>query len=123
MTLPRLELEHCRARQGRLLEVMSNLGVEAVILRRNAHVLWLCGHRFGDHFDSLAVMDKEGRVTLIAPHRKPDHAAADKIVTYPAKWLSTMRNDQPQAAAECLLSTVPEPVSYTHLTLPTIYSV
>ena len=108
MTLPRLELEHCRARQGRLLEVMSNLGVEAVILRRNAHVLWLCGHRFGDHFDSLAVMDKEGRVTLIAPHRKPDRAAADKIVTYPAKWLSTMRNDQSQAAAECLLSTVPE---------------
>ena len=105
---PKLEISQCRARQERLLDVMSTLELDAVVLRRKAHIQWLCGPRFGDHFDALAAINSEGKVTLVAPHKEPDEAAADTVLAYPAKWLSTMRNDQAMAASEALLSACPE---------------
>lgn len=112
MTFPGLEINSCRERQKRLLQVMETLELDAVVLRRKAHIQWLCGPRFGDHFDALAAIDASGHVTLIAPHKKPDEAAADTVLAYPAKWLSTMRNDQASAAAESLLAACPD---LTHL--------
>lgn len=94
-------VQECRARQRRLLEVMHARDIDLAIVCRLEHVQWLVGPRFWSMFEPAAALDAAGRVTLVAPV-KPPQAAADDTVIYASKWLSTLRNDQRQASSEAL---------------------
>lgn len=98
-----IDLAGCRARQRRLLEVMHRQGVDLAIVTRIEHVQWLAGPRYGWVFEPAAALSADGRLTLAAPNKPPDAAAADEVVTYDAQWLSTLRNDQRQASSAALL--------------------
>lgn len=95
-------VKHCRARQQRLLDVMERLECELVIVAHREHVQWLTGPYFGPLVTPLAALDSTGLCTLVAPNEPPPGAAVDRVVTYQAQWMSTLRNDQRQAAAEAL---------------------
>jgi len=65
-------------------------------------VQYLAGPRFWWAFQPAAALNADGKLTLVAPNKEPDVAAADNVVTYQAQKHSTLRNDQRQASSEVL---------------------
>jgi Xaa-Pro dipeptidase len=102
-----IDLAACRLRQQRLLAVMQCMNLDLVIVNQIEHVQYLAGPRFRWVFTPAAALDREGRLTLVAPGAAPDVAAADRIVTYESQKHSTLRNDQRQAATAVLLAELP----------------
>lgn len=107
----KVDHECCRRRRSRLLETMDARGVELAILQQPEHVQWLTGVRFPWLFKTGVALAASGRLTLVAPLEPPAQPSADEIVRYDAKWHSTLRNDQRQAADEALLNAVGRPPS------------
>ena len=101
-----IQIEACRGRQQRLLAEMRRLSIDLAIITRTEHVQWLAGPRFGWVFEPAAALTIDGKLTLVAPNKAPDVAAADEVVTYEAQWHSTLRNDQREASSIELLKTL-----------------
>lgn len=97
-----INVECCRARQRRLLAEMRSREIDLVVVQKTEHVQWLTGPRFAWLFDAAAALSSDGHCTLVAPHQEPI-VAADDVVTFEAKWHSTLRNDQRQACSEVLV--------------------
>lgn len=95
------DISACRARQARLIRYMQASAIDLVVVTRLENVQWLAGPRFRWFFSACAALTVDGHLTLIAPD-KPEDAAADDIVVYESKRLSTLRNDQAAAAASAL---------------------
>lgn len=101
-----VDVAACRRRQQRLTDQMQQAGVTQVLLSRSESLQWLTGAYVGPLFHPTASMDLEGHVTLVLPSRKAEIAcAADKVLCYEEKWLSTMRDacDQRAASLQVLL--------------------
>lgn len=99
---PLLDLDACRVRQGRLLGHMQRAALDAVVVVAAEHVQYLTGHRWDHRFAPLAAILADGRTLLVCPDKPVERAAVDEVRTYEAKWRSTLRNDQRQAAARVL---------------------
>lgn len=97
-----IQLPACRGRQQRVLEVMQRRQLDLAIVTQIEHVQYLAGPRFGWTFQPAAALNAAGKLTLVAPNKAPDVAAADQVVTYQAQKHSTLRNDQRQASTEVL---------------------
>ena len=101
--MPNLDPQLCRGRQQRLLEVMHERDIELAIVTQHAHVQWLTGAYCPWTFQPTALLAADGRLTLLSPVKPALTAtAADQVITFEAKWHSTMRNDQRAASAEAL---------------------
>jgi Xaa-Pro dipeptidase len=98
-----IDLDACRGRQQRLLEVMRDKNVELAVITQTEHVQYLTGARFKWTFAPAAALSIEGKLTLVAPRKEPEQAAADDVLTYESNWHSTMRNDQRHASSEVLI--------------------
>lgn len=94
MTDFEIDVAACRTRQQRVIERMEQLDLDLVIVTQAEHVQYLAGPRFRWIFQPVAALSRAGRLTLVAPQRPPQVAAADEILTYEAQWHSTLRNDQ-----------------------------
>lgn len=103
-----IAVEACRQRQARLLNATKELQLDLIIVTQSEHVQWLTGPRFGWAFQPTAALTANGQVTLIAPQKPPEIAAADEVRTYEAKWHSTMRNDQRAESSKVLLEALSE---------------
>ncbi len=97
-----INIEHCRARQHRLLEHMRRENIDLAIVQKPEHVQWLMGPRFPWLLDAAALLAIDGRAALIAPQEEPV-TAADDVALYDARRCSTLRNDQRQACSEALV--------------------
>lgn len=97
------DASYCRGRQQRLRAEMQRLKLDAAIVTQIEHVQWLTGARFPWVMQPAAVLQADGRVTLVAPKKPVLEAAADEVLSYEAQWHSTLRNDQRQASSEVLL--------------------
>lgn len=97
-----INVECCRRRQQRLLSEMRRLKLDAVIVQKTEHVQWLAGPRFAWLVEAAALLTAEGHCTLVAPEAV-EVAAADNLVTYPARRMGTLRNDQRQACSEAVV--------------------
>lgn len=104
-----INIELCRKRQARLLEVLQGKGLSGAIVTQNAHVQWLSGVYFPPVFQSAAYLDINGELTLASPHKVPEVSAADKVDRYDAKYHSTMRNDQNLACLTKLAEMIGKP--------------
>ncbi len=98
--LPELSITHCRDRQQRLRETLTTLKSDRAILVTAENVQWLTGFRPHPLMRAVAVLEVDGDCTLIAPGSEPDHHAADTVRTFQAQWLSTLRQEQLQAATQ-----------------------
>ena len=98
-----IDVAACRGRQKRLLDVMRAANIELAIVTQIEHVQYFAGPRFAWTFQPAAAQTIDGRLTLVAPNKPPEVAAADEILTYEAQWVSTLRNDQRHASSEVLL--------------------
>lgn len=97
-----IDLAACRGRQARLIKQMQESDIDVVIVRRPEHVQWLSGARFAWVFQSAAALTADGQLTLVAPVVPGEEVAADEILTFEAKWHSTLRNDQAEACNQIL---------------------
>ena len=80
---------------------MERLGLDLVILTQNPHVQYFVGPRFDWKFSPAAAIGADGHVTLVAPAKPAEVAAAD-VRTYEAQSFSTLRNDQRQKSTAVL---------------------
>ncbi|HET6882327.1 MAG TPA: Xaa-Pro peptidase family protein [Pirellulales bacterium] len=96
-----IDMECCRTRQRRLLEVIDEKKLDLVIVQTTEHVQWLTGPRFPWLVQAAAVLTADGRSTLVAPQEVPA-TAADEVVTFEARRLGTLRNDQREACSAAL---------------------
>ena len=96
----------CRGRQQRLLDLMHREEIDGVIVTQAAHVQWLTGAYVPWLFQSIAVLSADGKLTVAGPVKPKISGAFDEYVPYEAKWHSTLRNDQRQAATSALLGAV-----------------
>jgi Xaa-Pro dipeptidase len=96
-----IDVECCRRRQRRLLDEMQNKKLDLVVVQTTEHVQWLTGPRFPWLVQAAAVLASDGRSTLVTPQSEPV-AAADDVVTYDARRLGTLRNDQREACSAAL---------------------
>jgi Xaa-Pro aminopeptidase len=98
-----VDVEACRGRQRRLLDAIEPLNVDLTILSRRESVQWLTGAHVRPPFEPLAAMTSAGKVTLVMPDRQVDDLnAADEVLAYEGKWLSTMRDEQRAASSAVL---------------------
>ena len=95
-----------RGRQQRLLAEMQKQRLDLVIVQSIEHVQYLTGARFGWVFSPAAALRSDGHLTLVAPRKALQDAAADEILPYEAQWHSTLRNDQRAASSEVLLKSL-----------------
>jgi len=103
-----VDVDACRGRQRRLIEVLNRVDAEMAILTGPEMIQWATGVRFGPFFTPVAAIGSDGHVTLVVPERRvPEPVAADDVRTYQAQWHSTMRNDQRAASAQVLLDALP----------------
>ena len=81
MSIYDIDINACRGRQQRLIEVMRRLDVELAIVTQIQHVQYLAGPRFGPVFQPAAALSVDGKLTLDAPNKPPEVAAADEVLT------------------------------------------
>ena len=101
-----IDISACRGRQQRLLAEMRQSDLDAIIVTMPENVQWLVGPRFPWVFQSAVALFSDGESTLVAPQNEPEVVAADSVLTYEAKWHSTLRNDQSQECHKTLWDAV-----------------
>jgi Xaa-Pro aminopeptidase len=99
---PLLDLAACRGRQIRLLAGMAAASIDAVVVVTPEHVEYLTGHRWDSRFAPVAAVLASGEAVLVCPDKPVERAAVDDVRTYEAKWRSTLRSEQREAAAAVL---------------------
>jgi Xaa-Pro dipeptidase len=99
---PLLDPAACRGRQARLLEAVADRQLDLIVVVLPEHVEYLTGHRWDHRFSPLAALAGSGHCLLVCPDKPASDPAADDLRTYEAKWRSTLRNDQREAAAAIL---------------------
>lgn len=100
-----IDTNACRRRQQRLLEVMRQKQIDAVIVSTRELVQYLFGPRFAWLFEAFGVVLSDGRSILIGPEsRIPDTHGADEVLPFPARFHSTVRNDQREVACQVLMN-------------------
>lgn len=99
--LPQLDLNLCRERQQRLLEVVESAKADAAVLVLPEHVQYFTGFRPHHLMFAAIRVDRDGCL-LIAPNTEPDRHAADRVQTFEAQWNATLRQDQACAVSAVL---------------------
>ncbi len=99
---PLLDLADCRRRQARLIKIMAAQRLDLVVAVMPEHVEYMSGHRWDHRFAPLVALAADGTCVLVCPDKAPAEAAAHDVRVYDAKWRSTLRNDQREAAAAIL---------------------
>lgn len=108
-----LNLDTCRQRQRALATLLSNEGMDQIVLVRPENVQYLTGFRPHRLMSAAVTLTQAGHCLLIAPNDIPEHAAVDDIVTYSCQKHSTLRQDQVNAMMEKLFEvTGPWPSSF-----------
>jgi Xaa-Pro aminopeptidase len=99
-----LDPTQSRKRQQRLTDALRDRGVDAVVVGLPHHVYYLCAHL--PHWLHYAgfVLLKNGRSWLTAANKRVENGAIDEPQFYEARWLATLRQEQPQVIAEQIVS-------------------
>ena len=108
--LPQLDLDLCRQRQQRLLDVLEAAKADRAILTRPEQVQYFTGFRPHHLMTAAVCVDADGCL-LVAPNEEPTRHAAKRVATFEAQWLCTLRQDQERALAKSLKDALAKPAS------------
>ena len=99
-----LEAKFSRARQKRLLDAMAEGKLDAVVVGDPKHVYYFS--TFRPHWLHFAgfVLFSDGRAWLTTANKRSPDAAVEDAVSYEANWMSTLRQEQPRAVAEQIVT-------------------
>ncbi|MDA0660175.1 MAG: Xaa-Pro peptidase family protein [Planctomycetota bacterium] len=99
---PDLCLDLCRVRQNRVRDLLNRLHVERAVFVTPENIQYLTGYRPHRLHHAAVCLALDGQCTLAAPNDQPGHVAADRVVTFVAQHLATLRQEQPQIAMSTL---------------------
>ena len=102
MTPLSLNPDHCRERQRWMSQWLAARDIGFAVLSLPEHVQYFTGFRPHRLMEAAVCIDADGRCLLVAPNSEPEEAAADQVVTYPAQFHSTLRQEQVEASANAL---------------------
>jgi Xaa-Pro dipeptidase len=103
-----LDPSQSRQRQGRLLQVLADRRLDAVVIGHTPNVYYLTAHLpFWQQLAGL-VLFADGKSALITANKPDERAAADRVTAYEASWNSTQRQEQPELIAGALLGILRE---------------
>jgi Xaa-Pro dipeptidase len=88
-----------RARQKRLLEEMAARKLDGVVVGAHEHVQYLSGRRPNWLTFGAFVLWADGKSWMTTGDAPLDGAAVDDAVTYEARWMATLRQEQPMVVA------------------------
>ena len=88
-----------RARQKRLLDEMAARKLDAVVVGAQEHVQYLSGRRPNWLTFGAFVLWADGKSWMTTGDSALDGAAVDDAVTYEARWMATLRQEQPMVVA------------------------
>jgi Xaa-Pro aminopeptidase len=98
-----LLVEHARARQRRLLEVMVRWNLDAVVIGLPHHVYYFTAARAHWLQEAAFVLLSDGRAWLTSGNKPAESAAVDDAISYEASWHGTQRQEQPAVVAQQVL--------------------
>ena len=104
-----LQAEQSRQRQKRLLTVLNDSYLDAVVLGLSHHVYWISAYRQFWLSEAAFILFADGRSCLIAAST-PNDAAADNLITFEGNWMGTQRQEQPAVVAEKAANQLKGPV-------------
>src|SRR5687767_11441246 len=88
-----------RARQKRLLEEMQARKLDAVVVGAPEHVQYLSARRPHWLNQGAFILWADGRSWMTSGDAPAEGAAVDEAVTYEARWMATLRQEQPMIVA------------------------
>lgn len=93
-----LSFDYCRERQQRLREALAVLPVDRAIVLSPENIQYFTGFRPHRLMHAAVCLELDGDCILVAPNEVPEHVAADRVETFPAQYLATLRQDQADSA-------------------------
>lgn len=99
-----LNLDQCRTRQKRLINVLQRRKLDAAVCGLDWHVYYFTGFRRFWFHQSAAVIFSDGRSWLTTANDPTDRAAADTIDSFVAQHMATLRQEQPNVVAEQVIA-------------------
>jgi Xaa-Pro dipeptidase len=88
-----------RARQKRLLEEMAARKLDAVVVGAHEHVQYLSARRPHWLTFGAVVLWADGKTWMTSGDAPLEGAAVDEAATYEARWMATLRQEQPMIVA------------------------
>src|SRR3989440_11710345 len=101
-----LEISYCRRRQMRLMQRMAEKNLGAICVGQRRHVYYLTGHWTAWTQRSAAIVFSDGQVWLPCAGEPDKNTAAAQVVSYEAKWTSTLRQEQPAVVAKQVIEAI-----------------
>ncbi len=99
-----LEAQQSRTRQKRLLAVLQQQNLDAVVVGLAHHVYYFSAHLPGVNHSPAMVIFADGQTWLTTANAPAKNTAADVVVHYEANACSTLRQDQPAVVARQVLA-------------------
>jgi Xaa-Pro dipeptidase len=99
-----LDPQQSRNRQKRLLDLLQQRRLDAAVIGETKNVYYFNAHMPHWLQQAVVVLAADGTATLVAADKAPSNVAADEIITYEGKRMSTQRQEQPHAAAAMALT-------------------
>jgi Xaa-Pro aminopeptidase len=94
-----LDPQLSRGRQRRLLDVMTDQSLDAIVIGQPEHVYYFTAHRPHWLQHACLVLTRDGHAWLTTANKPDEKAAADTRLSYDAQWHATQRQEQPQVIA------------------------
>jgi Xaa-Pro aminopeptidase len=88
-----------RGRQKRLLEEMAARKLDAVVVGAHEHVQYLSGRRPNWLTFGALILWADGKTWMTTGDAPLEGAAVDEQVVYEARWMATLRQEQPMVVA------------------------
>jgi Xaa-Pro dipeptidase len=89
-----------KQRQQRLLSIIQNKKLDAIVLGQPHHVYYATGHRAHWLQEAAFVLFADGKTVLSTANNPNESAIADEKLSYTANWAATQRQEQPAVLAE-----------------------
>jgi Xaa-Pro aminopeptidase len=98
-----LDPDLCRRRQRRLLDVMEEQDVDAVVVGLPHHVYYFTGYRPFWLHEAAFMMQRDGGCSWLVCGKSPDGPLpVENVQAYDSNWLGTQRQEQAALAADQL---------------------
>jgi Xaa-Pro aminopeptidase len=99
-----LHTNYSRDRQKRLLNVLADRKLDAMVLGLQQHVYYASAHKPFWLHSSAFVLFADGRSAIATANSPSESAAADDVVAFEANWMGTQRQEQPAVVADHVLN-------------------
>ncbi len=104
---PDLSPEFCRQRQQRVCRLLHQYSADQAVFVSPETIQYLTGFRTHRLMHAAVALSADGDCLLASPVEVSETVAADRVVTFPAQRLATLRQDQPEAALRALFDVLP----------------